>query len=299
MTEKKSPAITAFAAYLRLDKGLSEKTILAYVTDLELFETFLEGTSLFAVNPANVKSYMQNLKQEGLKNTSLQRKISSLRAFYQHHTRDNPTFQDPTAHLETPKREHRLPNTLSRVHIDKLLSAPDLSTPEGLRDRTMLELLYACGLRVTELVSLKPSQILMEQQCLRVSGKGSKERLIPFGDNAKNFLERYLEHAYPKLNPGFLEEKLFVQLLGKNSRSLTRQFFWKKLKLLAQEAGISQDFSPHTLRHSFATHLLEGGMNLRSLQTLLGHSDIATTQIYTHVEEERLVKAYQKFHPRK
>jgi len=298
----KSPELTVFAAYLRLDKGLSEKTVSAYLSDLELFETFLHGSygkTILSANAKTLQEYMSQLKLVGLKSSSLHRKISSLRAFYQYHSNENPTFINPTAKMELPQKTRKLPNILSRQNIEKIFSSCDLKTPEGIRDRTMLELLYACGLRVSELVNLKRFQVQKENQWLKIYGKGGKERIVPYGKTAKEYLELYLNEAYPKLNPGFLEEKLFVQLWGKGAKPLTRQFFWRKLKLLARASGITQELSPHVLRHSFATHLLEGGMNLRSVQTLLGHSDISTTQIYTHVEEDRLLKAHQKFHPRK
>jgi integrase/recombinase XerD len=281
------PEIASFAAHLRLDKGLAANTVSSYVSDLE---TFLEITKLKSFDKATeeiVQSYFVTLWGQKLRTASLQRKLSTLRSYFDFR---EDLKKNPAKNIELPKKKRSLPKSLSRQEIEKLLSAPDLSTPEGARERVMLELLYACGLRVSELVNLKRSQVLIDKNLLRIMGKGSKERLIPFGADTKKHLAHFIDIVYPKLNPGFQSERLFP---------FTRQAFWQRLKELAKEAGVKSTISPHMLRHSFATHLLEGGMNLRSVQTLLGHSDISTTEIYTHVDEKRLLKAHHKFHPRK
>ncbi len=280
------PEIASFAAYLRLDKGLSANSISSYVSDLELFLSITKLKSFKDATEENIDAYFTALWTQKLRTASVQRKLSSLRAFFQFRA----DLKNPTRNVELPKKKRSLPKALSRQDIEKLLAAPDLSTSEGIRERIMLDLLYACGLRVSELVEIKRSQVLLDKKLLRIKGKGSKERLIPFGDETHKRLSHYLDEVYPKLNPAFQEDRLFP---------FTRQAFWLRLKGLAKEAGLKSSLSPHMLRHSFATHLLEGGMNLRSVQTLLGHSDISTTAIYTHVDELRLLKAHHKFHPRK
>lgn len=285
---------TAFAAYLRLDKGLSERTISSYLTDLAGFEK--EATALGAAKEPDIRAWLTRLRERGVKESSIHRKLSSLRAYFQFLRISTKADQDPTAHIELPRKTRVLPKVLSKTEIEALLAAPDTDSLEGLRDRAALELLYASGLRVSELTGLRRGDIHLESLTLRTLGKGAKERIVPFGENAARWVKRYIDEAYPKLNPGFACEAMFV---GKNGQALTRQDVWKRIKALALKAGIKSRVSPHLLRHSFATHLLEGGMNLRSVQTLLGHSDISTTQIYTHVEEERLLEAHKKFHPRK
>lgn len=277
-----------FAAYLRLDKGLSEKTVASYISDLKLIDK-----ELLSLTETDVENLLTQWK--GLAPSSVQRKVASLRAFFAFHQRNNLTLADPTRKLELKSARRPLPKALKQESIQKILAAPNVETSEGLRDRAWLELLYACGLRVSELVGLKPGNVQIQEARLRVMGKGSKERMIPVGKSALAWLERYLAEAYPKLNAGLASEFLFVE----RARALTRQEIWEKLKSYARAAGVKENVSPHQLRHSFATHLLEGGMNLRSVQTLLGHSDISTTQIYTQVEAARLLDAHRKFHPRK
>lgn len=285
----------AFAAYLRLDKGLSEKTISSYLSDLKIIQAELK-IPLQEVSEMQLQESFAAWKKAALANSSLHRRASSLHLFFSFLKSSNPNQLDPTLKLELPKVRRALPKTMNKQELEKLLEAPDLSTLEGRRDRTLLELLYATGLRVSELAQLKKSEIRISEQRLRVMGKGNKERVLPFGKNAEAWLKNYFEEVYPKLNPGFASEYFFVT--GKNPRALTRQEIWQLIQVHAKKAGIKK-ISPHYLRHSFATHLLEGGMNLRSVQTLLGHADISTTQIYTHVEEKRLLEAHKKFHPRK
>jgi integrase/recombinase XerD len=285
-----------FCAYLRLDKGLSEKTIEAYLSDLKILEKesnceaplFQEKQILEALNRWRVS---------GLSPASIRRKISSVKALFFFLQQKDIQLVDPTAKIELAKKTRTLPKTLSIQQVESLLEQPKLDSPEGLMDRAILELFYASGLRVSELANAKRKDLKIEEKILLVQGKGSKERFVPFSDRAKNWLNKYLLEAYPKLNLGFAREELFV-LGGENPRPISRQEIWKKIKIYAKSAKIP-DISPHSLRHCFATHLLSGGMNLRSVQMLLGHKDISTTQIYTHVEEKRLIEGHKKFHPRK
>jgi len=290
--------LPAFAAYLRLDRGLSERTISSYLGDLDALEKSY-GRALSELREADMQQVLATWRDSGVTNRTLHRRLSSLRAFITFLRESSPDAPDPTAKIELGSDKPRLPKTLPFTSVQAILAAPDTSTPEGLRDRALLELLYACGLRVSEAAGLQKSELKLEQKWVRVFGKGSKERLVPVGESALGWLCRYLEHAYPQLNPGFADESLFVTLDGKNPRPLTRQEIWKSVKIYARKAKVRQNVTPHMFRHSFASHLLEGGMNLRSVQALLGHADIATTQVYTHVEETRLVEAHRRFHPRK
>lgn len=292
-----NPDFAAFAAYLRLDKGLSERTVSSYVSDLVLFEQ--EGIPLKSASETDLKEWLSRLRERRTKESSLHRKLASVRAFFRFLRASDPKRKDPTAHIELPRKPRALPKTLAKHQVDALLQAPDTNTPEGVRDRAVLELLYASGLRVSELTGLQRKDLDVEARTLRTLGKGGKERLVPFGESAAKWLARYLTEVYPNWNKGFQCELLFVAATSAGARPLTRQEVWKSIKFWAKKAGITTRVSPHLLRHSFATHLLEGGMNLRSVQTLLGHSDISTTQIYTHVEEERLIEGHRKFHPRK
>lgn len=292
-----NPDFAAFAAYLRLDKGLSERTVASYLSDLELLEQ--GGLKLKNASESELKEWLARLREKKTKESSLHRKLASVRAFFRYLRASDPKQNDPAAHIELPRKPRALPKTLAKHQVEALLAAPDTDTPEGLRDRAALELLYASGLRVSELTNLQRKDIDLDARTLRTLGKGAKERLVPFGESATKWLTRYLAEAFPNLNKGFQCEALFVQATAAGARPLTRQEVWKSIKFWAKKAGISARVSPHLLRHSFATHLLEGGMNLRSVQTLLGHSDISTTQIYTHVEEERLIEGHRKFHPRK
>ena len=291
--------LNAYAAWLRLDKGLSKNTIQSYLRDLRQFGKISgQPKKLSGTSEQDIQAFLRKLNKEGSAHSTIQRKLSSLRSFFQFINQQQNAL-NPTALLKSPKRSHRLPKTLNEAEITLLLNAVDTSTLLGIRDRTMIELLYACGLRVSELVGLQLSNILREQQSLRVLGKGGKERFVPYGASADLWLRRYLDEVWPKLNPGFACLEIFVQPVGKRVRACDRQDFWKIIKQLAQNAGIKKNVSPHVLRHSFATHLLAGGMNLRILQTLLGHSDISTTQIYTEVEGSRLAEVHRRCHPRK
>ena len=223
------------------------------------------------------------------------RRLSTLRRFYAYQVREGKIPVDPCYQVDAPRVVRSLPDSLSEVDVDRLLLVPDVARPTGLRDRTMLELLYAAGLRVSELVSLTLSQVNLNQAVLRVTGKGSKERIVPFGEAAADWLELYLSSARRELLAGRSSDALFP---GRTAMPLTRQAFWYAIKRYAQRAGIQQQVSPHTLRHAFATHLVNHGADLRAVQMLLGHSDISTTQIYTHVARERLKNLHARHHPR-
>ncbi|RYZ95572.1 MAG: tyrosine recombinase [Proteobacteria bacterium] len=289
-----------FAAYLRLDKGLSEKSIASYASDLRLIA---KSTAVdpAALTPELIRAELARWRQENLSSPSIQRKLSSVRAYFAFLRKHGPGTPDPTKDLEVASPKRRLPKTISHDAIAALLASPDLTQDEGIRDKAMLELLYASGLRVSELANIKRGDLSLDQSWLKVFGKGSKERRVPVGESALAWLKKYSQEAYPRMNLGFACEMLFIGGSPAKPRALNRQEIWKIVKTHAARAKIpgAAAISPHSLRHSFATHLLEGGMNLRSVQTLLGHADISTTEIYTHVEERRLLEAHKKFHPRK
>jgi integrase/recombinase XerD len=284
-----------FAAHLRLDKGLSEKTIEAYMSDLKILAREF-GKPPEGLTEEDLQKALGRWREQNLSSASIHRKVSTVRSLFLFLRQQNPELKDPTARLDLKARKRPLPKTLSREKMLSILEGPDTKTRAGLRDRAILELLYACGLRVSELTGLKRSDLRLEEEQIRVRGKGGKERIVPLGKSAKAWLENYLAGAYLDLNLGLEAEEIF--LAESSPRPLTRQEVWELVKNYGRQAGAGR-ISPHYFRHSFATHLLEGGMNLRSVQTLLGHQDISTTQIYTHVEEQRLVEAHKKFHPRK
>ncbi len=240
--------------------------------------------------------YLASRLQKGTRASSVARILSAIRLFYRYAKRHALRGDDPCAQVITPKPSRYLPTVLNEQETETLLNTPDVSTPKGLRDRAMLELLYACGLRVSELVSLKQGQINMKTGVLRLVGKGMKERLVPFGECATDWLERYLRESRPLLLEGRPQtEDLFVTRQG---RAMSRQAFWQMLRRMTQKAGITKPLTPHTLRHTFATHLLNHGADLRVVQMLLGHSDLATTQIYTHVAHDKLKNMHRAHHPR-
>ena len=276
-----------------LEKGLSENTLSSYRRDLSLFAHWLNlrNGTLMTVDREALQDYLDWRQQERLKASSTARSISCLRGFYRYALRENWLDEDPTLRIDSPKRARPLPKSLSEADVEALLAAPDLSSNLGLRDRTMLELLYAAGLRVSELVTLTVPQLNLQQGVIRVMGKGSKERLVPFGDEALEWLRRYLATLDPQLSGDVL-------FPGRGGKPMTRQTFWHRIKHHAVVAGIDKPLSPHTLRHAFATHLLNHGADLRVVQLLLGHSDLSTTQIYTHVAQHRLQSLHQQHHPR-
>lgn len=277
-----------------MEKGLSENTISSYRRDLKLYADWLQhqrSGGLLDAGREGIQMYLSWRVAEQVKASSTARLLSCLRGFYRFAVRENWLDEDPTLQIDSPKRARALPKTLTEADVEALLAAPDLSTHIGLRDRAMLELLYAAGLRVSELVSLELSQLSLSQGVIRVTGKGDKERLVPMGDEAIDWLKQYL----PYLDPQHSGEVLFP---GRDGGPMTRQTFWYRIKHYAQQAAIDKPLSPHTLRHAFATHLLNHGADLRVVQLLLGHSDLSTTQIYTHVAQHRLQSLHKQHHPR-
>lgn len=280
-----------------LEKGLSDNTQESYRRDLSQFAVWLSqrDQQLISVDAALVQDYLDIRLQQKLSSRTSARFLSCVRGFYRHLLRENAIQENPVALVDNPKLSRPLPKSLSETDVEALLAAPDLSDPVGLRDRTMLEVLYACGLRVSELVELTMPQINLRQNVVRVIGKGSKERLIPMGEEAAAWLVRYLREARPVLLNNIPDEIVFP---SKRAQPMTRQTFWYRIKHWAMVAGIKKELSPHTLRHAFATHLLNHGADLRVVQLLLGHSDLSTTQIYTHVASLRMKQQHALHHPR-
>ncbi|OLU28548.1 site-specific tyrosine recombinase XerD [Pseudomonas sp. PA27(2017)] len=291
------PLIERFIEALWLEKGLSAHTQSAYRSDLALLNGWLQArdVELQAVGREVLLDHLAWRMNEGYKARSTARLISGMRGFYRFLLREGIIDADPTLQVDMPQLGRPLPKSLSEADVEALLAAPDLGDPIGLRDRAMLEVLYACGLRVSELVGLTLEQVNLRQGVLRVFGKGSKERLVPMGEEAIGWVERYCREARPALLAGRPADVLFPSLRGEQ---MTRQTFWYRIKHQAQVAGISKSLSPHTLRHAFATHLLNHGADLRVVQMLLGHSDLSTTQIYTHIARARLQALHAQHHPR-
>lgn len=297
-TQANHALIEQFRDYLWLERGLSDNTISSYTSDLKLFANWLteHSQSLQKASPEDVLQYLASRVQSGTSARTTARLLSSLKRFYTLLCREGVIEKDPTALVDAPKTGRSLPVSLSEPQVELLLAAPDLSTPEGMRDRAMLELTYSSGLRVSELISLGLAQVNIRSAVMRIMGKGNKERLLPVGDVALEHLEQYLHSARDELLKGQGTcDKLFVTRRG---GGLTRQAFWYRVKKYAQAAGIRQSLSPHTLRHAFATHLVNNDADLRVVQLLLGHSSISTTQIYTHVAAERLKSLHAEHHPR-
>jgi integrase/recombinase XerD len=280
-----------------MEKGLSDNTQESYRRDLAQFAVWLnqQGQQLIGADVALVQDYLDARLQQKLSGRTSARFLSCVRGFYRYLLRENRISENPVALVDNPKLSRPLPKSLSETDVEALLAAPDLSDPIGLRDRTMLEVLYACGLRVTELVELTMPQVNLRQNVVRVMGKGSKERLIPMGEEAAAWLARYLREARPVLLNNMPDEVVFPST---RAQPMTRQTFWYRIKHWAMVAGIKKDLSPHTLRHAFATHLLNHGADLRVVQLLLGHSDLSTTQIYTHVAKLRMKQQHAQHHPR-
>jgi integrase/recombinase XerD len=287
--------IDAYLQHLTVIRGLAEKTVEAYGSDLLFFRDFLEATGgrLEDIDDHALFLYLVHLRRKGLKNTSIARNLSSLRGFFDHLVQERVLPASPAALLDSPKLTRKLPEVLSRDEVTAMLARPVTTDRLGFRDRTMLELLYACGLRVSELASMAVADFDPQAGLLRVFGKGSKERYVPLHASAVGFLLDYLRHWRPLFGP-----KGDTVFLNRSGLGLSRQGIWKLIRRYALEAGIKRPVSPHTLRHSFATHLLEGGADLRTVQILLGHSDIMATEIYTHVQSARMIALHRKFHPR-
>jgi integrase/recombinase XerD len=300
MATDNTALIDEFCDSLWLEDGLSKNTLEAYRRDMRLFARWLESqrpgvAGLTAVAAHDIQGYIAARHEDSGKATSSNRRLSVIRRFYQLQLRQRRITVDPSLKLVSAKQPHRFVHTLSEIQVEALLAAPDVNTPLGLRERTMLELMYASGLRVSELVELKMLELSLNDGVLRVTGKGAKTRLVPFGQQARVWIERYLKEARGVILNGQVDDALFVTGRG---GPMTRQMFWVVIKKQAQKAGITAPLSPHTLRHAFATHLLNHGADLRVVQLLLGHSDISTTQIYTYVARERLKHLHAQHHPR-
>lgn len=289
--------IDRFADALWMEDGLSQNTLAAYRRDLYGLSVWLgeRGVRLGEAVASDLLGFLASRYQNGRALRSSARLLSSVRRFYRYLVREGRRQDDPTANIESPKMDRPLPHTLSEMEVEALLAAPDVSQAVGLRDRAMLELLYASGLRVSELVTLDPTRLNLNQGVVRVVGKGNKERLVPVGDEAVLWVQRYIREARPMLLKGSPMNSLFVSRKGSG---MTRQAFWYRIRHYAATSGIRGHLSPHTLRHAFATHLVNHGADLRVVQMLLGHSDLSTTQIYTHVAKERLKQLHQAHHPR-
>jgi integrase/recombinase XerD len=302
-TEKITPSkpdldlINAFLDSSWMEKGLSGHTQESYRRDLSQFAIWLnrQGRDLVNLDPATIQEFLGFRLQQNLSSRTSARFLSCLRGFYRYLLRENRITGNPVALIENPKLGRPLPKSLTESDVEALLDAPDVENPIGLRDRTMLEVLYACGLRVSELVGLSMSQVNLRQNVVRIIGKGSKERLVPMGEEAARWLERYLREARPVLLNNIPDEVVFP---SSRPQPMTRQTFWYRIKYWADVAGIKAELSPHTLRHAFATHLLNHGADLRVVQLLLGHSDLSTTQIYTHVAKLRMKQQHALHHPR-
>jgi len=287
--------IHEFSEYLRIEKRHSPHTVAGYCRDLGRFSKALPGEKVSSLTTAQIRGFLLILREEGLSASSIARSLSSIKSFFRYLCEDKQLKTNPAEILETPRRWRKLPDILSIADVDKLLNCPDVETPIGLRNQAMLEVLYATGMRVSELISVKGHNLDLVAGCLRTMGKGSKERIVPIGMVAIKSLEDYLLNSRPFLAKGQKVEELF---LTRRAKSMTRQGFWKILKGYVRQSDIKANVSPHTLRHAFATHLLDRGADLRSVQQMLGHADISTTQIYTHILEKRMLEVHDQFHPR-
>ena len=296
-TDTSREAIDRFIDALWIEDGLSANTLAAYRRDLSLYAAWLSAAQNRALNEStelDLQAYAV-ARHAGSKATSSNRRLTVFKRYFRWALRERLLLADPTLRLLAAKQPLRVPKTLSEAQVESLLAAPETDTPLGLRDRTMLELMYASGLRVSELVTLKTVHLSLDEGALRVTGKGDKERLVPFGEEAHAWLRRYLAESRRELLAGRASDALFVTVRG---AAMSRLMFWKLVKRYALRAGIDVPISPHTLRHAFATHLLNHGADLRAVQMLLGHADISTTTIYTHVARERLRAVHAKHHPR-
>jgi integrase/recombinase XerD len=290
--------VERFADALWMERGLSRNTLSAYQSDLNKLAEWLvskRSCQLLEAGREDLLEYLAYQSRQSRKPRSTARMLSCMRQFYQHALREGWITTDPSGRIDAPKLGRPLPKSITEQEVESLLAAPDLESPEGFRDRTMLELLYATGLRVSELVGLRLEQVGLAQGVVRVIGKGDKERLVPLGEDAVDWLERFLATVRQDLLKGHFCDEIFPTRRGSG---MTRQAFWYRIKKHARTAGINKQLSPHTLRHAFATHLLNHGADLRVVQLLLGHSDLSTTQIYTHVARERLKTLHAQHHPR-
>lgn len=290
--------VNQFINYLDVERGLAQNTLESYGRDLHQFEHYLQIGKMGMLKDTNrstIITYLSSLQSKGRAVSTISRNLAAIKSFYQYLVRERYLENDPAAKLESPKIEKKLPKVLTINEVEELLKQPSSLLPTGLRDKAMLELLYATGIRVSELISLNISDINLDMGYIKCYGKGAKERIVPLGSIAVKCVQDYLNKGRSKLIRTYEEAALFVNHHGNR---LTRQGFWKIIKKYAHEAAIDKEITPHTLRHSFATHLLENGADLRSVQKMLGHADISTTQIYTHVTNNHLKEVYDKTHPR-
>jgi len=288
--------LNRFESYLLIERGLSKNSVESYLSDISQFLKFSseQGLKPSQIEPTHLHRYIRLLSSLGLKPSSIARKITSLKLFFRFLLNERLTDKDPSLDIEPPKIGKRLPTVLTVEEVKKIIESPNLQTHKGIRDRAMLELLYSCGLRISELLNLRMDNLFLSSKFLRVIGKGDKERLIPIGEPAIKAIKRYLRitrKEYKKTETPFL-------FLSRRGRRLSRMGFWKVLNHYLKLSGIKKKITPHTFRHTFATHLLEGGANLRAVQEMLGHASITTTQIYTHIDREYLREEYKTFHPR-
>ncbi|NQT07147.1 MAG: site-specific tyrosine recombinase XerD [Candidatus Omnitrophica bacterium] len=291
--------IAQFLDFLSVERGLAANTISAYRIDLKKFADFLKDAGISSVDTATkdeLRKYLMHLKNKGLLPNSITRNLAAIKTFYKFLVNEGYVKTNVAGVIESPKTWKRLPNALNIEEVDRLLSTPDGRNWRGMRDKASLELMYATGMRVSEITGLKVNNLNLDMGFVRCMGKGSKERIVPLGNKAKDAIKKYLEKSRTRLvkRPA-QDQSLFLTRLGKG---MSRQSFWKMVKFYARAAGIKKDIYPHILRHSFATHLLERGADLRIVQEMLGHSDISTTQIYTHINKERLKSIHHKYHPR-
>lgn len=299
MREEDEALVQRFTDALWLEDGLGERTREAYRNDLKRFSRWLAerpgAPLLTSVRRSDLLAWMSAALAEGVKSSTAARRLSGLRRFYRYLLREGLIEADPTLQIDSPRLPRRLPDTLTEDEVEALLAVPDPDLAIELRDKAMLEILYGCGLRVSELTSLRVDQVNLRQGVVRITGKGDKERLVPLGEEALDWLLRYLRQGRPELLKGRACDALFP---GNRAAAMTRQTFWHRLRRYAVRAGIRKHLSPHTLRHAFATHLLNHGADLRAVQMLLGHADLSTTQIYTHVARQRLQALHRQHHPR-
>ncbi len=286
--------VKRFLNYLAVEKGLAKNTLESYARDLRRYSLFMQSKGPDAITASDVAAFMVSLSSDGVSARSTARCMAAVRGLHRYLMIDGLSATDPTINIEIPGGWKRLPKSLSAADVETLLGQPDTTTPIGLRDKAMLELLYATGLRASELVGLRIQNMNLERGFLLVMGKGSKERAVPMGETAVAAIRDYLPVRRDLLK-GRESDELFI---SSKRRGITRQMFWERIKFYAARAGITRGVSPHTLRHSFATHLLDNGADRRAVQAMLGHADISTTQIYTHVSRERLRKIHEKHHPR-
>ncbi|MDO5456870.1 MAG: site-specific tyrosine recombinase XerD [Atopococcus tabaci] len=292
--------VESYFAYLENEKRLSYNTIISYERDLTHFHHYLDKNhmnSIQKVDRYDLLTFLESLRDSGKADNTLIRMISSLRSYFKYLSQEEIIQTDPMQYIDPPRKQKSLPKIISLEEMEDLLAMPDVSTPLGIRDRAVLEVMYATGMRISEMINLSLEDLYLGMDFIQVLGKGSRERMIPLGSIAKEWLRNYLDNARPLLIDKNTQEVPHV-FLNYRGQSLSRQGVWKNIKKMAQEAGITDNISPHTLRHSFASHIIESGADVRVVQELLGHSDISSTQIYTKLSKERLTEEYNKYHPR-